>query len=81
MSEEELCSSSDKEEERIHTATRPTDVRAVIARLNAAIERCRVLTASIDAISSMGQDDDRWIDGTSTPEAGAHPSEERPTSR
>ena len=55
MSEEELYSSSDKEEERIHTATRPTDVRAVIARLDAVIERCRVLTASIDAISSMGQ--------------------------
>ena len=60
MSEEELHSSSDKEEERIHTATRPTDVRAVIARLDAAIERCRALTspatrASMDAISSMGQ--------------------------
>ena len=70
MSEDELHSSSDKEEERIHTATRPTNVRAVIARLDAAIERCRTWTSPvtrsvIDAISSMGRE--TTVTGSTTP--------------
>ena len=60
MSDEETMSELG-EEERIPATTRSMDVRAVIARLDAAIERCRALTrpvtrSAMDAISPMGRE-------------------------